>query len=78
MEMRNKRSNGEIHSDKNNIFYRDKYNEIINYIKLVVSNSQDLELFNYLKPKGALLINLNLGTDIIDFFKLISNNYYFL
>jgi len=66
----------EIHIDKNNIFYRDKYNEIINYVKLVVSNSQDLELFNYLKPKGALLINLNLGTDIIDFFKLISSNYY--
>jgi hypothetical protein len=66
----------EIHIDKNNIFYRDKYNEIMNYIKLIVSNSQDLELFNYLKPKGALLINLNPGTDIIDFFKLISSNYY--
>ncbi|MFX1442840.1 MAG: hypothetical protein ACFFHV_05450 [Promethearchaeota archaeon] len=66
----------EIHIDKNNIFYRDKYNEIINYIKLVVSNSQDLELFNYLEPKGGLLVNLNPGTDIIDFFKLISSNYY--
>ena len=66
----------EIHIDKNNIFYRDKYNEIINYIKLVVSNSQDLELFNYLEPKGALLVNLNPGTDITDFFKLISSNYY--
>jgi len=66
----------EIHIDKNNIFYRDKYNEIINYIKLVVSNSQDLELFNYLEPKGTLLVNLNPGTDIIDFFKLISSNYY--
>jgi hypothetical protein len=66
----------EIHIDKNNIFYRDKYNEIINYIKLVVSNSQDLELFNYIEPKGGLIINLNPGTDIIDFFKLISSNYY--
>ena len=66
----------EIHIDKNNIFYRDKYNEIINYIKLVVSNSQDLELFNYLEPKGTLLVNLYPGTDIIDFFKLISSNYY--
>ena len=66
----------EIHIDKNNIFYRDKYNEIINYIKLVISNSQDLELFNYLEPKGTLLVNLNPGTDIIDFFKLISSNYY--
>lgn len=66
----------EIHIDKDNIFYRDKYNEIINYIKLVISNSQDLELFNYLEPKGTLLVNLNPGTDIIDFFKLISSNYY--
>ena len=66
----------DINIDKNSIFYRDKYNEIINYIKIVVSNSQDLELYNYLKPKGALLVNLNLGTDIIDFFKLISSNYY--
>ena len=66
----------EIHIDKNNLFYRDKYNEIINYIKLIVSNSQELELFNYLEPKGGLLINLNPGSDIIDFFKLISSNYY--
>ncbi len=69
-------SPSEIHIDKNSLFYRDKYNEIINFIKLVVSNSQELELFNYLDPKGGLLINLNPGTDIIDFFKLISSNYY--
>ena len=66
----------EIQIDKNNIFYRDKYNEIINYMKLVIANSQDLELYQYVKPKGAILIYLNSGTDIIDFFKLISSNYY--
>jgi len=66
----------EIQIDRNNIFYRDKYNEIINYMKLVIANSQDLELYQYVKPKGAILIYLNSGTDIIDFFKLISSNYY--
>ncbi|TFG30500.1 MAG: hypothetical protein EU532_00920 [Promethearchaeota archaeon] len=66
----------EIHIDKNNIFYRDKYNEIINYMKLVIANSQDLELYQYVKPKGAILIHLNPGTDVVDFFKLISSNYY--
>ena len=69
-------SPSDIKKEKEEIFYRDKYNEIINYIKLVISNSQDLELFNYLEPKGTLLVNLNPGTDIIDFFKLISSNYY--
>jgi hypothetical protein len=30
----------------------------------------------YLSPKGAVLINVNPGTDILDFLKLISINYY--
>jgi hypothetical protein len=66
----------EINIDKNEIFYRDKYNEIINYIKIILSNSEDLEILRYLKPKGTLLIHLNYGTDIIDLFKIISSNYF--
>ena len=66
----------EINIAKDDIFYRDKYNEIINYMKIVIANSKELELYQYVKPKGTLLINLNPGTDIIDFFKLISSNYY--
>jgi len=66
----------DINIDKDEIFYRDKYNEIVNYIKIIITESEDLELYNYLKPKGLLLINVNAGTDILDFLKLISNNYY--
>jgi len=66
----------EININKEDIFYRDKYNEIINYIKVILTDSENLEFTNYLKPKGTLLINIQPGTDIIDFLKLISSNYY--
>ena len=66
----------EIDINKEDIFYRDKYNEIINYIKVILTDSENLEFTNYLKPKGTLLINTQPGTDIIDFLKQISSNYY--
>ncbi|TFG23440.1 MAG: hypothetical protein EU529_07435 [Promethearchaeota archaeon] len=66
----------EININKEDIFYRDKYNEIINYIKVILTDSENLEFTKYLKPKGTLLINIQPGTDIIDFLKLISSNYY--
>ena len=34
----------EINVNKGDIFYRDKYNEIINYIKMLLTNSLDLEV----------------------------------
>lgn len=67
---------GEIDVQKEDIFYRDKYTEIINYIKVLLTNSEDSEFNNYLEPNGALLINISPGTDIIEYLKLISNNYY--
>ncbi len=66
----------EININKEDIFYRDKYNEIINYIKMILTNSLDLEVYKYVDPKGALLINISPGTDIIDYIKLICSNYY--
>ena len=69
-------SPSEVTIDKENIFYRDKYNDIINYIKVMLTKSDDMVIQEYVKPKGALLININLGTDLIDFIKLISSNYY--
>jgi hypothetical protein len=66
----------EINISKEDIFYRDKYNEVLNYLKVILTDTEDLELHNYLRPKGMLLININPGTDIIDFIKLISSNYY--
>ena len=66
----------EINVNKGDIFYRDKYNEIINYIKMILTNSMDLEVYKYVDPKGALLINISPGTDIIDYIKLICSNYY--
>ena len=69
-------SPSEIDINKEDIFYRDKYNDIMNYVRIMLTNYNDLLLNTYLIPKGALLININSGTDIIDFLKLISHNYY--
>ena len=69
-------TSSEVTIDKENIFYRDKYNDIINYIKVMLTNNDDMVIQEYIEPKGALLINISPGTDIIDFIKLISSNYY--
>ena len=69
-------SPSEIEVNKEEIFYREKYNDIINYFKLMLTNSEDLEVYNYLSPKGSVIINTSLGTDIVDYIKLISSNYY--
>jgi hypothetical protein len=66
----------EIKVDKEEIFYREKYSDIINYFKLLLTNSEGLEVYNYLSPKGSILINANLGSDILDYIKLIATNYY--
>jgi len=66
----------EIIINKESIFYRDKYNDIINYLKVILTNHHDNLLSGYLTPKGAVLINVNPGTDILDYIKLISKNYY--
>ncbi|MFW9901323.1 MAG: hypothetical protein ACFFDY_08545 [Candidatus Thorarchaeota archaeon] len=66
----------EIDIDKGDIFYRDKYNDIMNFLKVMLTNHDDKTLNGYIKPKGAILINLNPGTDIIDYIKLITKNYY--
>lgn len=69
----------EFDIDRENIFYRDKYNDIINYLKIMLTNHEESIVKSYAKfiqPKGVLLININSGTDIIDYLKLISNNYY--
>ena len=68
-------SPSEIDLDKEEIFYRDKYNEIINYIKTMAIYDEDTILKEYLSPKGAVLININPGTDILDYLKLIAMNY---
>jgi len=69
----------EFDIDREDIFYRDKYNDIINYLKIMLTNHEESIVKSYAKfiqPKGILLININSGTDIIDYLKLISNNYY--
>jgi len=69
-------SPSEIEVDKEEIFYREKYSDIINYFKLMLTNSEDLEVYNYLSPKGSMIINVNLGSDILEYIKLIASNYY--
>jgi len=69
-------SPSEININKEDIFYRDKYNDIINFIKAILTNHDDAILNGYIKPKGAILININPGTDILDYIQLITKNYY--
>ncbi|TFF94568.1 MAG: hypothetical protein EU543_00985 [Promethearchaeota archaeon] len=66
----------EIHINKEDIFYREKYKEIINYLKLILTDSKDLEIFNYFNPKGLLFIQTNPGIDLLDYLKLICSNFY--
>ncbi len=66
----------EININKDKIFYRDKYNDVINFLKVMLSNHEDNLLNGYLTPKGAILINVNPGTDIVDYIKLIAKNFY--
>lgn len=68
-------SPSEIEVNKDKIFYRDKYNDIMNFIKTMSTYNEENPLIEYMSPKGALLININPGTDIIEFIKLISMNY---
>lgn len=66
----------ELAIDKESIFYREKYNEILNYIKILLLDLKDSEIIKYFKPKGSLLIHVNPATDVLDFIKLICQNYY--
>ena len=40
----------EIDIDKGDIFYRDKYNDIINFLKVMLTNHDDKTLNGYIKP----------------------------
>ncbi|MDX1797272.1 MAG: hypothetical protein R3255_01370 [Candidatus Lokiarchaeia archaeon] len=66
----------EIKINKENIFYREKYNDIMNYLKAMLTNYDDTVLNGYLEPKGTVLINISPGTDILDYIRLIAKNYY--
>ena len=68
----------EIDIDREDIFYRDKYNDIINYLKIMLTNHEEsiVQSYNkFIQPKGAILINNKPGTDIDNYLKLISKNY---
>ena len=66
----------EIEVEQEDIYYREKYQEIIEYLKLLLTDSPELSIYKYFHPKGNLLINVQPGTDIIDYLKLISSNFY--
>jgi hypothetical protein len=69
----------EIDIDREEIFYRDKYNDIINYLKVMLTNHEDKIVQSYdkfIQPNGAILINISIGTDIVDYLQLISKNYF--
>ncbi|MBY9006575.1 MAG: hypothetical protein KGD63_07430 [Candidatus Lokiarchaeota archaeon] len=66
----------DIKLKEEDIFLREKYKEIINYLKLVLSDSKDLEINSYVDLKGSLLINILPGTDILDYLNVISSNFF--
>ena len=47
----------EIDISKEQIFFRKKYAEIINYLKVMMTNDDDELVKQYIYPKGALLVN---------------------
>ena len=65
----------DIDISQDQIFFREKYQEIINYLKIMMISDDDELVKQYIYPKGALLINIGYGTDINDFFRLIAKNY---
>ena len=65
----------DIDISQDQIFFREKFQEIINYLKIMMISDDDELVKQYIYPKGALLINIGYGTDINDFFRLIAKNY---
>ncbi|MCJ7647596.1 MAG: hypothetical protein MUP85_03180, partial [Candidatus Lokiarchaeota archaeon] len=68
-------SSSEINVTRDQIFFREKYNEIINYLRVLLVKDEDELIKQYSHPKGALLLHITKGTDILELFKLISTNY---
>ncbi len=68
-------SSSEININRDQIYFREKYNEIVNYLRVLLVKDDDELIKQYSHPKGALLLHINKGTDILDFFKFISANY---
>lgn len=66
----------EVEIQREDIFFREKYQEVIEYLKLLLTDSPELSIYKYFQPKGNLLINIHPGTDIIDYLKVISSNFY--
>ncbi|MFW9948986.1 MAG: hypothetical protein ACFFKA_02525 [Candidatus Thorarchaeota archaeon] len=64
--------------NKGDIFYRKKYNEVINYLKTILTETEDSisnSYVRFIQPKGCILINIYPGNDIELYLKLISKNY---
>ena len=69
----------DIEIEQEDIFYRSKYNDIMNYFKTILTHNENSILYDYSKivsPHGLLLIKINRNSDINDFLKLISKNYF--
>jgi len=66
----------EIDINMEDIFLREKYNDILNYIKSLLTSQNDDLINRFMVPQGKLLVNVPENTDILDFIKLISKNYY--
>ncbi|MFX1498217.1 MAG: hypothetical protein ACFFBH_11865 [Promethearchaeota archaeon] len=65
-----------IKVEKEDIFLREKYNDIMNYFKVLLTSDEYSEIQPYFEPNGLLLVNISPGTDISNFLRLISKNYY--
>jgi len=69
----------DIEVEQGDLYYRRKYNDIMNYFKMVLIHNENSLLSEYSKiiiPKGLLLIRINPNSDIHEFLKIISKNYF--
>jgi hypothetical protein len=69
----------DIEVEEDDIFYRRKYNGIMNYFKMILTHNENSLLLDYSKiitPKGLLLVKINQNSDLNDFLKLVSKNYF--
>ncbi|TFG02514.1 MAG: hypothetical protein EU542_04770 [Promethearchaeota archaeon] len=69
----------DIEVEQGDIYYRKKYNDIINYFKMILTHNENSLLSEYSKiiiPKGLLLVKISPNSDIHEFLKLVCKNYF--
>lgn len=65
----------DLQIERKDIFYRESYSEIIDYIKFLLSSEAVSSETKIKKIKGSILINAPYGSDILGYIKLIAKTF---